>query len=366
MPYDAIVIGGAQAGLSAGYFLARHRRRFLILDAHSRVGDGWRLRWDSLRLFTPARYSSLPGLPFPAPRYHLPSRDEMADYLEHYARHFALPVRLGARVEAVRMVDGRFEVRAGEERLHARNVVVATGPFQHPRVPAFAAALEPDIAQLHSSEYRNPAALPAGDTLVVGAANSGAQIALELAASRPVWLAGRPVGHLPRRLLGRDVYDWLWPLATGVSADSWLGRRLRAKMLGHGDPLVGMTESELAGAGIRRVGRVSGVRNGRPELEDGRVLDVAAVVWCTGFRPDYPWLDLPVLDAEGRIRQHRGITDVPGLYVLGQRFQARPASSLVGGVGRDAREVVAHLVRRPARPGAAPRTPLSRSASLPV
>ncbi|HEX6644967.1 MAG TPA: NAD(P)-binding domain-containing protein [Gemmatimonadales bacterium] len=342
---DVIVIGGAQAGLSAGCELSRHGLRFVILDAEARTGDGWRRRWDSLRLFTPARYSGLPGLPFPGPPYHLPSKDEVADYLEQYARHFRLPVRLDSRVRAVRRAPWGFEVETGDEVLRAANVIVATGPFQRSRIPAFAAELDPGIVQLHSSEYRNPPQLPPGHALVVGAGNSGAQVAIELAATRRVRLAGRDTGRIPRRLLGRDIYDWIWPIL-GLSVDSRLGRRMAARMARHGDPLVGITQDDLAAAGVERTGRVVGVRDGLPLLDGGVAADVRSVIWSTGFKPDLSWLDLPALDERGRPMHRRGISPVPGLYFLGQRLQARLGSSLIGGVGRDAREVVAHIANR--------------------
>jgi putative flavoprotein involved in K+ transport len=347
MSLDAIVVGGGQAGLAAGRMLARRRQRFAILEAGPRVGESWRTRWDSLRLFTPVRYSGLPDLPFPGEPYHLPTKDEAADYLERYAAHFELPVRLNARVAALRHDDGGFTVRAGAEELRAANVIVATGPFQRPHVPDPAAALDPRIVQLHSSEYRDPSRLPAGDVLVVGAGNSGAQIALELAESRRVLLAGRDTGRLPRRLLGRDVYDWIWPTVLAARVESTIGRRMRARMAG-GDPLVGIVPRDLARAGIRRAGRVVGADDGRPLLDDGSSPDVAAVVWCTGFRHDYGWLDVPVLETDGRPRHRRGVTDVPGLYFLGLRSQMRASSALIGGVGRDAAEIVEHLVQRPA------------------
>lgn len=345
MNYDAIVIGAAQAGLSAGRELSRRGKRFLLLDADRRVGDGWRRRWDSLRLFTPARYSGLPGLPFPGPRYHLPSRDEVAEYLERYAAHFELPIRLGSRVRAVRRGGAGFLVETQGETFEAANVIVATGPFQQPRIPAFAGQLTPGIVQRHSSSYRNPAALPAGDVLVVGAGNSGAQIALELAQTRRVVLAGRDTGSLPRRLLGRDIYDWIWPTILRASTDSLVGRRLASRMVG-GDPLVGISRGDFAAAGVTRAGRVGGVREGQPLLEDGTALGVRTVIWATGFGPDLSWLELPVLDPAGRPLHRRGISPVPGLYFLGQRLQAHLGSSLIGGVGRDAHEVVAHIAVR--------------------
>jgi putative flavoprotein involved in K+ transport len=348
--YQTIVVGAGQAGLAAGYYLRQAGQRFTILDAGERVGDSWRNRWDSLRLFTPARYDALPGSSFPAPRYALPGKDQVADYLRGYADEFQLPVRLGTEVAALRHDGRRFlvDTRRGET-LSAGAVIVATGANQRPHVPAFAAALAADIPQLHSSAYRRPSQLPRGKVLVVGAANSGVQIAIDLVASgREVLLSGRDVGSIPRTLLGRDVYDWLWPTVMRLPNDSCLGRRLMRGRLHSGDPLVGMKPGDIARHGLSRGGRTIGAQGGHPVLEGGEVLrDVSAVVWCTGYRPDYGWLELPALGLDGHPLHRRGVsTEVPGLAFLGMRFQHRLGSSLLGGVGEDAGHVVAALTAR--------------------
>jgi putative flavoprotein involved in K+ transport len=343
--FDTVVVGAGQAGLATGYHLAARDADFVILDGDARVGDGWRRRWDSLRLFTPAAYSGLPGMCFPAPPAHLPDKDEVADYLERYAQRFDLPVRPSSRVHSLRWNGERYVVRAGASVLEAENVVVATGPFQRPRVPAEAAQLSPELHQIHSSQYASPFGLPDGPALVVGAGNSGAQIAMELARFRPVWLAGRETGRIPRTLLGRDIYDWLWPVMTRLTLDTRLGRRLRERTR-RGDPLVGIPERALAEAGVVRVGRVTGGRGGMP-LCEGRVVEPRVVVWCTGFTPDYSWIELPVLDERGAPRHRRGVVaDAPGLYFVGLRFQHRLTSALIGGVGADAEFIAEQVARR--------------------
>ena len=344
--FNTIVVGAGQAGLSAGYHLQQRDVDFVIVDARERVGDVWRNRWDSLRLFTPAKYSGLPGMPFPAEPMHLPDKDEVADYLERYAERFDLPVRSGTRAESLVRDGERWILRTSRGTLEADNVVVATGPFQRPHVPDFAARLSPDIHQLHSSEYRSPFDLPDGPVLVVGAGNSGAQIALELARHRTVWLAGRDTGHLPRRLLGRDLFDWLWPLMHRFSLDTRLGRRIRRRASGGGDALIGIPERTLREGGVVRVGRVESERDGWP-VADGSVLRPRAIVWCTGFVSDYSWIDAPVFDERGVPRHRRGVVaDAPGLYFLGLRFQHRMTSSLVGGVRHDAEFVASEVVDR--------------------
>lgn len=343
--FDTIVIGAGQAGLAVGYHLAAREIDFVILDSAPRVGDTWRNRWDSLRLFTTAARSGLPAMHFPAPPGHLPDRDEVAEYLERYAERMDLPIRLSCRVDSLGWDGERYTIRAGDEHFEVENVVVATGPFQRPRIPAVAGQLSGDIRQLHSSDYRNPFDLPEGPVLVVGAGNSGAQIALELARFRKVWLAGRESGHLPRRVLGRDVFDWLWPVLRRITADSALGRRMR-KRSGRADPLVGMPRRALTTAGVQRVGRVTGERGGLPVCGDD-VVEPRVVIWCTGYEPDYRWIELPVLDESGHPRHVHGLaTDSPGLYFVGLRLQRTLASALIGGVAEDAAYVADQVARR--------------------
>ena len=364
--FETVIIGAGQAGLAAGYWLSKQDNDFVILDANARVGDVWRNRWDSLQLFTPAKYSGLPGMAFPGNPYHLPARTQVADYMEWYAQVNELPVRTGVRVSSVRRVAGLFEIETDDVRFQAHNVIVATGAFQTPVIPGFAKELDAGIFQVHSSGYRNSAQLPDGDVMVVGAANSGAQIALEISRTRNVILAGRSVGSFPRRVLGRDLFDWLWATVMKPGADSFIGRRIRRDVLSGTDKLIGMSEKDLLSTTLRRTGRVSGVKDGAPVLDDGSIANVGSIVWCTGFRPDFRWIDAPVFGEDGYPRHTRGATEVPGLYFLGLRFLYRLNSSLVGGVGADAQHV-ANLVR--ARYGearaAAPTTMRVRAALAP-
>jgi putative flavoprotein involved in K+ transport len=351
---DTVVVGGGQAGLAMGYFLAAQHRDFMILEAAGRVGDTWRNRWDSLRLFTPAFHSGLPGMPFPAPGHSFPTKDQTAAYLEAYASRFQLPLRLGRRVECLARHGGGYLLRAGDERYTADQVVVATGPYHHPNVPGFAAGLDPMIAQLHSSGYRNPGQLPPGDVLVVGAGNSGAEIAVELAATRRTYLSGPDVAHAPIWLIHNRVSLWLADHL--LTVDTSLGRRMRDTRRRQGDPLVRLKPADIPATGVQRVPRVDGVADGTPRLADGRLLEVAVVVWATGYRPDFGWIDLPVFDDAGNPSHHRGVVAAaPGLYFLGLPFQHTPTSDHVGGVGRDAHHIAQHLAaqsRRPAGPAA--------------
>jgi putative flavoprotein involved in K+ transport len=342
-PFDVLVVGAGQAGLALGHHLARRGAHFLLLDAAPEIGHSWRSRWDSLRLFSPAQYDSLPGLPFPAPADTHPSKDDVADYLATYARHFALPVRLNSPARRLHRDDDGFTVTTPAGTLRARQVVVATGPFQAPRIPALAAAVDPDVVQLHSAAYRNPGQLPAGArVLVVGAANSGLQTAAELAATCTVTVAvgSRPL-QLSQRIAGRDLFFWLSACRFfTLPSSSRIARRLRAR---GGDLVIGTRTATLR-RGIAFRPRLTGLTGRTAAFADGTTTDVDAVVWATGYRPDYSWLDVPgVLDDTGNVRHRGGVTDVPGLYFLGLPWQTCRGSALLGFVGADAATLAARM-----------------------
>ena len=350
---DVLVIGGGQAGLSVGYHLARRGvRKFLILDANARVGDAWRQRWDSLRLFSPARFNGLDGMPYPAPPRSTPTKDEFAAYLESYVRRFMLPVRNGVRVDGVSRDVDRYVVTSGAQRFVAREVVIAMADYQKPKLPAFAGELSSSIVQLHSSAYKRPAQLRPGTVLLVGAGNSGAEIAMELrGAGHPVVVAGPDVGSVPgwfQSAFGQVVFAPL--LFRGIfhrllTESTPAGRKVKAK--GHrATPLIRTLPKHLAAAGVERVGRVRRVQDGKPVLEDGKVLDVQNVIWSTGFHAGFSWVNLPVFDEQGNPRQKRGVSESPGLYFVGLTFLYAMSSSMIYGVGRDAQYVAEHIVER--------------------
>jgi putative flavoprotein involved in K+ transport len=350
-----VIVGGGQSGLSVAYFLKQRGIPFVILDANQRIGDAWRKRWDSLRLFTPAQFNGLAGMPFPAARHSFPTKDEMADYLEAYAAHFALPVRTGTRVDRLWKEGDRYMVSAGDLLLEAENVVVAMATYQAPRIPPFAAKLTPDITQLHSSSYTSVGQLRDGGVLVVGAGNSGAEIAADCArAGRTVWLAGRDVGHVPFRIEGR-LARVVTPVLFRVvfhrllTVDTPMGRRARMGVITKGALLIRQKPDDLRRAGVERVPRVSGERDGRPVLDDGRVIDASNVIWCTGFDAGLSWIDLPVLDERGEPKHERGLVPgEPGLSFVGQHFLYAMSSSMIHGVARDAERIVNAIVARTA------------------
>jgi putative flavoprotein involved in K+ transport len=346
---DTVVIGGGQAGLATGYHLARLGVSSVIVDEQARVGDAWRTRWDSLRLFTPARFDGLPGMRFPADPWSFPTKDEMADYLETYAERFGLTVRTGVAVQRLERNDGGFALTTNRGRILADRVVVATGASRVPKVPPFAADLDPAIVQLHSSDYRNPSQLREGGVLVVGVGNSGAEIALELSAGRRTILAGAPSGQIPvehgNRLPSRTGFRVVRFFGHHVvTRRNPLGRRLLPKLLAHGDPLVRTKLAHLEAAGVERVGRITGIRGGLPLVADDTTVDVENVVWATGFREDFPWIDIPILDGEGRPVHHRGLVDAaPGLAFVGLSGQFSLSSDVLPGRQRDAAYVAQRL-----------------------
>ncbi|HST57314.1 MAG TPA: NAD(P)/FAD-dependent oxidoreductase [Longimicrobium sp.] len=338
MQTQVIVIGGGQAGLAMGYHLARRGIEFVILDAAPRVGDAWRGRWDSLRLFTPARYSGLPGMTFPGDPDRYPGKDDVADYLEVYAAHFDLPVRAGQRVRAVRPGRGGWTAETVDGQYDAAQVVVATGPFQRPAVPALGSELPSGVVQIHSASYQNPARLPASDVLVVGAGNSGVQIAEELSQTHRVHLAvGERMPRLPQRVLGRSLFWWLEKTGVmDVSVDSRLGRRMSRT-----DTLIGKSPRMLRGVELH--GRAVEVRGDTVLMADGAGVNPASVVWATGFRTDFGWIEAPVLGPHGLPVHRRGVTAAPGLYFLGLSWLHTRGSALIGWVGRDAEHLAATI-----------------------
>ncbi len=342
--YDVAVIGAGQAGLTMGYELARQGRRFVILEAADSVGAAWRTRWDSLTLFTPRRYDSLPGLEFPGDPDGYPGRDEMVAYLESYAKAHDLPVRLGSEVRSVRTENGGFRLDLQDgAAVEADQVVVATGPFQIPRVPALAADLDSKVFQTHSVGYRNPGELPDGPVLVVGGGNTGFQIAQELAADRETHLSvGARQMPLPQRIGGRDLFWWLGRLGIlEKSVDTKLGRRLSTR-----ETLIGSSPRTAKRAGVALHGRAVGASGRTVVCEDGSTLDVAAAIWATGYRFDHTWIDLPIAGDDGTLVHRRGVTDVPGLYFLGLPWQHTRGSALVGWVRADAEFIAARIAER--------------------
>ncbi len=351
---ETLVIGAGQAGLATAYHLNRRGRECLVVDASDRIGNNWRSHYDSLRLYSPAKYDGLPGMAFPAAKRHYPGRDEVAEFLESYAVRFDLPVRMRTRVDRLAAGhDGGFVAEVGEETIACDNVVVATGTFgRMPSVPDFAEQLDPRITQLHSSEYKRPAQLADGHTLVVGAAHSGCDIAYEIAETRPTTLVGRDCGQIPipwetRRLwrtLPLIVFAWKHVLTRRTP----MGRKMLAKVRHHGGPMLRVKRRHLAQRGVQRnQSRVVGVADGKPTLADGTVLDAANVVWCTGFRPRFDWIDLPILGEDGWPVEYRGVVEsVPGLFFCGLAFQYAFASMVLPGIGRDAAHVADKVVAR--------------------
>src|SRR5215212_5997282 len=351
---DTLIIGAGQAGLSAGYHLQRRGLPFLIVDADVRIGDHWRQRWDSLRLYSPARADGLPGMRFPAAAFHYPSGHEMADYLGAYAERFNLPVRSGVRVERLDPTDDGFLARTSDGRqITARQVIVATGAFQRPLLPSVAKDLDPAIRQLHSHEYRNAGQLQDGPVLVVGLSHSGADIAVEVAKTHRTLVAGKAHGQLPFRVIDTAKARIVLPLIAAVfthvlTIRTPIGRKMRPEVRKGGGPLLRVRLPDLDAAGVERHdAKVVAVRGGRPVLADGTVLDVSNIVWCTGYRRDDSWIAAPVVGADGWPDEVRGESPtVPGLYFLGIPFSYAFSSMLVAGAGRDAKYVVDRIAER--------------------
>lgn len=344
MNNTVVIIGAGQAGLAMGHALKARGIPFTILDSGDAVGHSWRERWDSLTIFTPAHHSGLPGRALAAAKNHPPTKDDIADYLAAYADEFALPVRLKVGVLRLTRSERGYLLETSAGPMRADVVVVATGADTRPNIPDTAELLASDIVQLHSADYRNPASVPEGEVLVVGAGTSGTQLAIELSATHRVTIAGRPTAFIPPlviRLLGEVQWRVLNNLLTRSTP---MGRKAAIGFFRRGAPLIGVGVPDLVKAGVRRVGRFTGVVDGMPVVDRAEVLHPAAIVWATGYRPDFDWIDDLVADDTGWPATERGaVLDAPGLYVVGMPFQYAVSSSLLGGVGRDAEYVAARV-----------------------
>ena len=341
--FRTVVIGGGQAGLATGYYLRKKQNNFVILDENKQTGESWRKRWDSLRLFTPNQANYLPGLKFPGTASYFPTKDEAAEYLEEYARQFNLPIQHGSKVNNLQKNETGYKLSVGVNTYHAQNVIIATGAFHTPYIPSIAQELDSSIFQLHSTNYHKPADVNGQDILVVGAGNSGAEIALELAkAGRNVWLSGRDVGRIPADKFG-NIFGgrpYWWFMRRVMTIHTPIGRRMKANVLTHGNPLIRASREEVKSAGVELIPRLMRTVDGKPQLESGRVIAADGVVWATGFRPDYSWVNLPVFDTSGRPRHELGVVrDAPGLFFVGLHFQSGLTSALMGGVGNDAKYI---------------------------
>jgi putative flavoprotein involved in K+ transport len=345
--WHTIVIGGGQAGLATGYHLKKKGVDFLILDAEAQTGDSWRRRWNSLRLFTPAWNNGMPGYKFPGDQNAFPTKDEAAAFLQEYKEEFKLPVLHHARVMMVKKSAHGFQIMLKDRVLETQHLVIATGNYAIPKIPAFAHELKENIMQLHSSDYTSPDDLPEGNILVVGAGTSGFQIAMDLLREkRSIFIAGKPTAQIPDFVFKYFGRQFVWVNKHILNTSTPMGRKFQSVIMkGNGAPLINISPEAAETAGVKILQRLKGVRNGWPVTENGEMIESSAIVWCTGFHPDYSWMNLPgAIAANGYPATHRGISSkYPGLYFVGSQFQHSLTSTWLGGVGRDAAYVVNHL-----------------------
>lgn len=343
MIYDVIVIGAGQAGLAMGYYLKKSSKSFLILDHYAQIGDVWRERYDSLVLFTPRSYSSLHGLALEGDSEGFPTKDEVADYMERYANIFDLPVQLNTDVIGLTKLDGLFQLTTQSEMLQARNVVVATGPFHHPNIPSFSHNLPEDIVQLHSSEYKDPNQLIKGTVLVVGGGNSGTQIAVELSQTHNTYLSvGQNLRFLPISFINKSIFWWADKLGIlKANRSSFIGKKLQKQ----GDPIFGYElKDRIMSGSVKMKSRAVGAEQNKIIFANSSTLEVNNIIWATGFKSDYSWINIPnLLNSDGKINHDRGMTKIDGLMFLGLPWQHRRGSALLLGVSDDAKYLYSQM-----------------------
>lgn len=341
--YQTVIIGAGQAGLAMGYYLKQINQSFIILDKNQNIGDEWRKRYDSLVLFTPRMYSSLPGLLLKGDPHDFPVKDEIVQYLNQYVDAFQLPVQLQTEVKRVWKEYNHFYVQTIDEVYEAENVIIASGPFQTPNIPGFAQQLSSDILQMHSSQYKNPADLIEGNALVVGGGNSGAQIAVELSNERETYLSvSQKMKFFPLKIGKKSIFWWFDKLGIlKAPSHSWIAKKIQAG----GDPIFGSElKGALASGAVIQKSRTVDGDDTAIRFQDQTKLEVQNIIWATGFSLDYSWLEVKeVLNDRGRPLHKRGVTQVDGLYFLGLPWQYRRGSALLQGVGEDAKYIAEHI-----------------------
>ena len=342
--YDVIIIGAGQAGLSMGYYLKKTNLSFLILDKGARIGEVWKNRYDSLKLFTPHEYSSLPGLALEGIQNDYPTKDDIAHYLSTYANTFKLPVKLKVAVQGIHKTESGFQISTTQEDFTAKNVVIATGAFQKPHLQEFRNRLSDDVLQLHSSEYKNSKQLRDGPVLVVGGGNSGTQIAVELSKDRKTYLSvSHKMKFVPQDIMNKSIFWWLDKLGVyRANVNSKMGQFLKKQP----DPIFGYELKSLIKNGKVIVKpRTISIQNDHFIFEDNSEVQVNNVIWSTGFISDYTWIDIAeVFDESNQPLHQRGVTSVKGLYFLGLPWQSSRGSALLQGVGADAEYLLNNIL----------------------
>ncbi|WP_025027476.1 flavin-containing monooxygenase [Caldalkalibacillus mannanilyticus] len=345
---QVVIIGAGQAGMAIGYYLKQQGESFILLDSSKRIGDSWRRRYESLVLFTPRGYSSLPGLPMKGSAEGFPTKDEVADYLEQYATHFQLPVQLNTYVKSLKKITNQFQLKTSQGTIIADQVVVASGAFQQPYIPPIVKSKNPEteLFQVHSSSYQSPAQIPRGSTLVIGGGNSGAQIAVELVEDREVTIAtNHPFHFLPLHFLGKSIFFWLERLGLLYAGINTLkGKWFRKR----NDPIFGSDLKKLlAEEKVKLRPKVRQVIGNEVIFEDHSSERYDNIIWSTGFTPSYEWIEIEgALSDKGVPLHERGISPIKGLYYMGLPWQYQRGSALLCGVGRDAEYLAPYILHQ--------------------
>ncbi|CAM1350422.1 flavin-containing monooxygenase [Tenacibaculum ascidiaceicola] len=335
---DFVIMGGAQAGLSMAYHLKKMEKSFIVVDGEEEIGASWLNRWDSLKLFTPTEYNHLPGLKFNAPKGHYPSKYEVSDYFKSYVKKFDIPVQLNTLVTSVKKSAKGFHVIYNEGEILAKNIIVATGPFHIPYTPPCHTKLSDEVLQMHSNYYKNSKQLQEGDVLVVGGGDSGYQILDEISKdkkSKTVYFSGdTKVKTLPQQFLGKTL--WWWFTLIGFlkfNKYSWIGKKISTSL----QPVIGTDVKEiLSRENVVTVGRTKDALDNEVVFENKKVTSIKNIIWATGYRPNFKWIEGLELDSDNYPKNYRGVSNIEGLYFIGLPWMYTRGSATLGGVSKDA------------------------------
>lgn len=343
---DYIIIGAGQAGLAIAYYLNQHNLNYLIVDANEETGAPWLKRWDSLKLFTPSEFNNLPGMKFPHKKGYYANKYEVANYLKAYVKKFNIPIEFNHKITSLKKEKGVYKLKSEHKEFEAKHVIVATGPFHKPFTPRCHTKISNDIRQIHSEHYKSPNQLQDGKTLVVGAGDSGVQILEEISnTKRDVYFSGNTnINSIPQEILGKTLWWWFSKIGfLSAHKYTWIGKKLSMG----GQPVIGTDVKTLFKKdNVTCVGRTLNADEHTIFFDKQNVNDIKNIIWATGFKPNFQWIDGIEFDNDLYPKNYRGIGELDGLYFIGLPWLYTRGSATLGGVKKDAKHLSKYIMKK--------------------